>query len=141
VRSARGVIRGAHSSSWVYPSGRCSGRSRGGPWSRSSPSRRCSPGGSSSPPRPLASFPSRHLPHRDHGTGARSFGSLPPEIPTMKNRRLLLPALIATFLVPAAGNAQLGGRPAEEWATVLESGRRMEGLEIENVVRAISLQS
>jgi len=59
----------------------------------------------------------------------------------MKNRRLLLPALIATFLVPAAGNAQLGGRPAEEWATVLESGRRMEGLEIENVVRALSLQS
>jgi len=35
---------------------------------------------------------------------------------------------------------QLGGRPAEDWALVLESGRRIEGLEIDAVVARIGLQ-
>lgn len=35
---------------------------------------------------------------------------------------------------------QLGGRPAEDWAIVLESGRRIEGLEIDEVVARIGLQ-
>jgi 2-polyprenyl-3-methyl-5-hydroxy-6-metoxy-1,4-benzoquinol methylase len=46
------------------------------------------------------------------------------------------------FLVgahPALG-LQLGSRPAEEWAITLESGQRLEGLEIERVVEAIGLQ-
>ncbi len=34
----------------------------------------------------------------------------------------------------------LGGRPAEDWALVLESGRRIEGLEIDEVVSRIGLQ-
>ena len=35
---------------------------------------------------------------------------------------------------------QLGGRPAEDWAIVLESGRRINGLEIDEVVSRIGLQ-
>ena len=35
---------------------------------------------------------------------------------------------------------QLGGRPAEDWALVLESGRRIEGLEIDEVVSRIGLR-
>ncbi len=35
---------------------------------------------------------------------------------------------------------QLGGRPAEEWALTLESGRRLESLEIDEVVSRIGLQ-
>jgi SAM-dependent methyltransferase len=35
---------------------------------------------------------------------------------------------------------QLGSRPAEEWAITLESGQRLDGLEIERVVEAIGLQ-
>jgi ubiquinone/menaquinone biosynthesis C-methylase UbiE len=37
-------------------------------------------------------------------------------------------------------SAQLGSRPAEQWAITLESGRRMEALEIEEVVRQIGLE-
>jgi ubiquinone/menaquinone biosynthesis C-methylase UbiE len=37
-------------------------------------------------------------------------------------------------------SAQLGSRPAEEWALTLESGRRLESLDIENVVARIGLQ-
>ncbi len=36
--------------------------------------------------------------------------------------------------------AQLGGRPAEQWALVLESGRRLGSLEIENVVSLIGIE-
>ena len=36
--------------------------------------------------------------------------------------------------------AQLGSQPAERWALTLESGRRLESLEIEEVVAAIGLQ-
>ena len=39
---------------------------------------------------------------------------------------------------PVAG--QIGSRPAEEWALTLESGRRMESLEIEEVVAEIGLR-
>jgi SAM-dependent methyltransferase len=41
---------------------------------------------------------------------------------------------------PAFG-LQLGSRPAEEWAITLESGQRLEGLEIERVVEAMGLQA
>lgn len=47
--------------------------------------------------------------------------------------------LIAGGAVPLS--AQLGSRPADEWALVLESGRRMESLEIEEVVSQIELES
>jgi SAM-dependent methyltransferase len=36
---------------------------------------------------------------------------------------------------------QLGGRPAEEWAITLESGRRLGGLEIDEVVSRMELRS
>ena len=36
--------------------------------------------------------------------------------------------------------AQLGSRPADQWALTLESGRRMESLEIEEVVDQMGLQ-
>lgn len=47
--------------------------------------------------------------------------------------------LFLALLLPLSGLAQLGGRPADEWAIVLESGRRLESLEIERVVAAIGL--
>jgi ubiquinone/menaquinone biosynthesis C-methylase UbiE len=37
-------------------------------------------------------------------------------------------------------SAQLGSQPADRWALTLESGRRLESLEIENVVAAIGLR-
>jgi len=37
-------------------------------------------------------------------------------------------------------SAQLGARPADQWALTLESGRRMEALEIEEVVSQIGLE-
>jgi precorrin-6B methylase 2 len=37
-------------------------------------------------------------------------------------------------------DAQLGSRPAADWAITLENGTRLEGLEIEEVVAAIGLQ-
>jgi len=56
--------------------------------------------------------------------------------------RLLAPM---AAVVLAAGafplSAQLGSRPAEQWAITLESGRRMESLEIEQVVREIGLKA
>jgi len=50
---------------------------------------------------------------------------------------------LATVVATAGASplsAQLGSRPAEEWALTLESGRRMEALEIEEVVAQIGLQ-
>lgn len=50
---------------------------------------------------------------------------------------------LSSLLILAAAmplSAQLGGRPAEQWAITLESGRRLGGLEIENVVSLIELQ-
>jgi len=48
-------------------------------------------------------------------------------------------ALLAVVTVPLS--AQLGARPAEEWALTLESGRRMSSLEIDEVVARIGLQA
>ncbi|MEQ1855136.1 MAG: methyltransferase domain-containing protein [Longimicrobiales bacterium] len=54
-------------------------------------------------------------------------------------RSLVLSALAASLsFAPAA--AQLGSQPAERWALTLESGRRLESLDIDNVVAAIGLR-
>ncbi len=59
-------------------------------------------------------------------------------------RRFVWVGSVALFTVPlvvaAPLAAQLGGRPAEQWALILESGRRLGRLEIENVVAQIELQ-
>ena len=61
-------------------------------------------------------------------------------------RRFLNAGSVAllTFLMALVAStplyAQLGGRPAEQWAIVLESGRRLGSLEIENVVSLIEIQ-
>jgi ubiquinone/menaquinone biosynthesis C-methylase UbiE len=50
---------------------------------------------------------------------------------------------VAALLVTAGAfplSAQLGARPADQWALTLESGRRMESLEIEEVVDQIGLE-
>jgi ubiquinone/menaquinone biosynthesis C-methylase UbiE len=54
-------------------------------------------------------------------------------------RLLTLAAALATTFTALPASAQLGSRPAEEWAPTLESGRRMESLEIEEVVAQIGL--
>ncbi|HUP53352.1 MAG TPA: methyltransferase domain-containing protein, partial [Longimicrobiales bacterium] len=46
-------------------------------------------------------------------------------------------ALASAF--PASLAAQLGSRPAEEWATTLENGRRLDALAIDRVVASIGL--
>lgn len=46
-------------------------------------------------------------------------------------------ALAATSAGPLS--AQLGSRPAEEWALTLENGRRLDGLAIDRVVASIGL--
>lgn len=56
----------------------------------------------------------------------------------MLNR--LLGATVAMLILATPAAAQLGGSPAEEWAITLESGRRMQGLDIENVVRNLGLE-
>ena len=43
-------------------------------------------------------------------------------------------------LVAGPVSAQLGGRPAEEWAITLESGRRLASLEIQEVVDRMNLE-
>jgi len=55
--------------------------------------------------------------------------------------RLLAP-IAAVVLTAGAfpASAQLGSRPADQWAITLESGRRMESLEIDQVVREIGMQ-
>ena len=61
-------------------------------------------------------------------------------------RRLRVSKLMGTIglallvMAPSAASAQLGSIPAEQWALVLESGRRMSSLEIENVVARINLK-
>lgn len=50
-----------------------------------------------------------------------------------------LALLVFTGVAPGI-SAQLGSQPAEQWALVLESGRRMSALEIDNVVAALNLQ-
>lgn len=62
----------------------------------------------------------------------------------LRSLSLRLLALLSLLAVSAPMGSlsalQLGGRPAEEWALTLESGRRLEGLEIDEVVRRIGLQ-
>jgi cyclopropane fatty-acyl-phospholipid synthase-like methyltransferase len=60
-------------------------------------------------------------------------------------RSCRLPAAMAVGLLTALASraplaAQLGSQPAERWAITLESGRRLESLEIERVVEAIGLR-
>ena len=52
----------------------------------------------------------------------------------------VLGVLAVSAPVAPVSALQLGGRPAEDWALVLESGRRIEGLEIDEVVSRIGLQ-
>jgi SAM-dependent methyltransferase len=47
---------------------------------------------------------------------------------------------LATSTTAFPLSAQLGGQPAERWAVTLESGRRLESLEIEQVVAEVRLQ-
>jgi 2-polyprenyl-3-methyl-5-hydroxy-6-metoxy-1,4-benzoquinol methylase len=62
----------------------------------------------------------------------------------MRTRARLSILVLAGFGLAAGSalplSAQLGGRPAEEWAITLESGRRLATLDIENVVARIGLQ-
>lgn len=51
---------------------------------------------------------------------------------------LWLPLLVAVLAAPV--HAQLGQRPAEQWSITLESGQRLEGLEITRVVEEIGLE-
>ena len=58
------------------------------------------------------------------------------------NFRLLAPLglLVVSAQMTPLSALQLGGRPAEEWAIVLESGRRLGSLEIDEVVSRMGLQ-
>ena len=53
--------------------------------------------------------------------------------------RFAVASLAAAALAAPPLSAQLGGRPAEEWALVLENGRRLDGLAIDRVVASIGL--
>ena len=55
-------------------------------------------------------------------------------------RRCAFVVAALAVTVPSALAAQLGSQPAGQWALTLESGRRLEGLEIEAVVLAMGLQ-
>jgi ubiquinone/menaquinone biosynthesis C-methylase UbiE len=60
-----------------------------------------------------------------------------------RRANLRLPVLLtacAALAVTSPLAAQLGARPAEQWALTLENGRRLESLEIEEVVAQIGLQ-
>lgn len=55
--------------------------------------------------------------------------------------RLAAPLAVLLALVCASPvSSQIGGRPAEQWAVTLESGRRLESLDIDNVVAAVQLE-
>ena len=58
------------------------------------------------------------------------------------NLRMLasLGLLAISAQVTPVSALQLGGRPAEEWAITLESGRRLGSLEIDEVVSRIGIQ-
>ena len=51
----------------------------------------------------------------------------------------LFGALAGSVPIGSLSATQLGGRPAEEWAITLESGRRLGGLEIDEVVSRMGL--
>ena len=48
--------------------------------------------------------------------------------------------VVSTQVTPLAA-LQLGGRPAEDWALTLESGRRLGNLEIDEVVSRMGAQT
>lgn len=51
-----------------------------------------------------------------------------------------LGSLVVAAQTTSLSAVQLGGRPAEEWALTLESGRRLGSLEIDEVVSRMGLQ-
>lgn len=60
-----------------------------------------------------------------------------------RSNRISCFASVLALVASGAGfpvAAQLGSRPAAEWAITLENGNRLEGLEIEEVVAAVGLQ-
>lgn len=60
---------------------------------------------------------------------------------TPRSPSILTASIMGLLFVSALPlSAQLGGRPAEEWAVTLESGRRLATLDIENVVARMMLQ-
>lgn len=54
--------------------------------------------------------------------------------------RRVLPSILLALALASPLSAQIGGRPADEWAVTLESGRRLESLDIDNVVAAVQLK-
>jgi tRNA A58 N-methylase Trm61 len=54
---------------------------------------------------------------------------------------VLAAAALAATLDSGSLTAQLGGRPAAEWATTLENGQRLESLDIEEVVAAAGFRA
>jgi len=59
----------------------------------------------------------------------------------LRNARVGFSALVTLSALATAAplTAQLGSRPAEEWALTLENGRRLDGLAIDRVVASIGL--
>jgi tRNA A58 N-methylase Trm61 len=57
----------------------------------------------------------------------------------LRTARIAVACLVAAALAAPPLTAQLGGRPAEEWALVLENGRRLDGLAIDRVVASVGL--
>jgi cyclopropane fatty-acyl-phospholipid synthase-like methyltransferase len=53
--------------------------------------------------------------------------------------RIAAACFVAAAMAAPPLTAQLGGRPAEEWALVLENGRRLDGLAIDRVVASMGL--
>jgi ubiquinone/menaquinone biosynthesis C-methylase UbiE len=49
--------------------------------------------------------------------------------------------VLAISVVAAPANAQLASRPAAEWKATLEAPARVEGLKIEQIVKALNLRS
>lgn len=60
---------------------------------------------------------------------------------SLGGRPVLALVVLATSATVFPLSAQLGSQPAERWALTLESGRRLESLEIEEVVGAIGLRT
>lgn len=53
---------------------------------------------------------------------------------------VFLAAPLACFVEASPLSAQLGSRPASEWALTLENGQRLESLDIEEVVAAVGFR-
>ncbi len=59
---------------------------------------------------------------------------------SMRVQSLTPLVMVGCCLITSPLSAQLGGRPANEWAITLESGQRLERLQIEEVVAALGLR-